>query len=241
LSDSLKGGRAKMSNTAMTPIEELLTSTSQDPIEQLKRAIVSYDVSLATSAATRIAQEDIDPLDALDAMTAAIRLVGEGFGSGDLFLPDLIGAADAMSAASPIIQEAITQTGGQRRSLGIVVLGTVFGDIHSIGKSMVQSLLTAEGFTVHDLGVDVSSDRFVEAVREHRADLLAMSALLTTTAPEMRMVIAQIRAGPDLRDTTQVIVGGAAVSQAFADSIGADGYDSTAVGAAKLARNLVNQ
>lgn len=218
--------------------EQLKASTSKDPIGQLKKAIIAYDPELAKDAAISVVGGQEDPLTALDAMTVAIKLIGDGFASGDLFLPDLVGAAAAMSAATPIIEEEIKKRGGDRKGLGTVVIGTVFGDIHDIGKNMVATFLTAEGFTVHDIGINVKAEGFIEAVKEHNADILAMSALLTTTAPEMKKVISGLKS-EGLREKTKVMVGGGAITQAFADSMGADGYGPTAPGAATLARELI--
>lgn len=126
---------------------------SDEIFEGLKRAIKEYDNEKAVSLAEQVVEEKIDPVKALDTMTVAIREIGDAFGKGELWLPDLVGAADAMQAAMPIIEEEIKRTGAKRESLGTVVAGTVFGDIHSIGKTMVCALLTAEGFEVHDLGI----------------------------------------------------------------------------------------
>jgi methanogenic corrinoid protein MtbC1 len=143
-----------------------------------------------------------------------------------------------MSAAMPILEKKISRVGLHRDTLGTVVIGTVAGDIHNIGKSMVTALMAAEGFEVHDLGVDVEAQRFVDAVEEFEADILAMSALLTMTAPQQHQTIEALKLR-GLRDHLKVIVGGGAITQAFADNIGADGYHPTAVGAAKLARILL--
>ena len=121
-----------------------------------------------------------------------------------------------------------------------MVIGTVYGDIHSIGKTMVATLLQAEGFTVHDVGINVTAEQFVEAVRAHKPDVLAMSALMTMTSPEQRKVIENLKE-QGLRDSVKIMVGGGAITQEFADTIGADGYDPTAPGAAKLARTLVGK
>ena len=120
------------------------------------------------------------------------------------------------------------------------VLGTVFGDIHSIGKDLVSTLLFAEGFDVHDLGVDVSADRFIEAVKERQPHLLAMSALLTITAMEQKNVIEALQEA-GIRDGVKVIVGGGAINDEFAAGIGADGYDPTAPGGVKLCRELIGR
>lgn len=213
---------------------------SKELFEDLKKAILTYDKELAVSSAKKIVEQGWDPLEAFDVMTEAIRQVGDGFGKGELWLPDLVGAGEAMSSAGPIIEEEIKKRGRRRESLGSVVLGTVFGDIHNIGKAMVSSLLTAEGFEVHDLGMNVKAERFVEAVKEYNADVLGMAALLSTSAPQQKMVIEMLEK-EGLRSKVRIMVGGGAITQEFADSIGADGYDPTAPGAVKLARRLVEK
>jgi len=209
-------------------------------LEDLKKAIIGYDREAAANLARKAVQEKIDPLKALDAMTVAIRQVGDGFGKGELFLPELVAAAAAMAAAAPIIEEEINRVDARRESLGTVVIGTVYGDIHTIGKTMVATLLTADGFVVNDLGINVSAEGFVSGIKRYKADILAMSALMTTTAPEQRKVI-EILKSEGLRDKVKIMVGGGAITQEFADSIGADGYDPTAPGAVKLARRLAGR
>ena len=166
-------------------------------------------------------------------MTEAIKQVDDGFGRGELWLPDLIGAADAMSSATPIIEEEIKRIGGRRESLGTVVIGTVYGNIHTIGKTMVATLLTAEGFVVNDLGVNVTAEEFMEGVKKYKPDILAMSAFLTTTAPEQKKVIKPLKK-EGLRNKVKTMVGGEAITQEFADSLEADGYDPTAPEAVEL-------
>lgn len=207
-------------------------------IENLKKAILDYDREGATRWAKKAVHEKIDPTIALDAVTVAIRQVGEGFSRRDLFLPDLVGAAEAMTAATPIIEEEIKRVGGKKESLGTVAIGTIYGDMHTIGKAMVAAFLRAEGFVVHDLGVNVPAETFVEAVNKYKLDILAMSALMTTTAPELRKVVRALEE-KGIREKVKVMVGGGAVTQNFAESIGADGYDPTAPGGAKLAKKLV--
>ena len=213
---------------------------STEVLENLKKAIVEYDSEEAANLARRAIQEKIDPIKTLAAMTAAIRQVGDGFGKGELWLPDLVGAADAMTSATPIIEKEIKRRGITRESLGTVVIGTVYGDIHTIGKTMVATLLIAEGFVVNDLGINVTSERFVEGIKKYKADILAMSALMTMTAPEQRKVIETLKK-EELRDKVKIMVGGGAITQEFANSIGADGYDPTAPGAVKLARRLIGK
>jgi len=209
-------------------------------IEGLKKVIKEYDTEKAANLAKRAVEEKLDPLKVLNAMTVAIREVGDAFGRGELWLPDLVGAADAMQAAMPIIEEEIKRTGAKRESLGTVVAGTVFGDIHSIGKTMVCTLLIAEGFKVHDLGVNIKAEQFVEAIDKYNADILAMSALMTMTASEQKKVIERLKK-EGLRDKVKIMVGGGAITEDFAREIGADGYDPTAPGAVKLARKLIGK
>jgi len=211
-----------------------------ETLENLKRAVVEYDTEAAASWARKIVEEKVDPIKALDALTETIKQVGDRFGRGELWLPDLVGAADAMQAAMPIIEEELKRTGAKRETLGTVVAGTVFGDIHSIGKSMVCTLLTAGGFEVHDLGVNIKAEEFLEAMEKYQADILAMSALLTTTAAEQKKVIDALKE-KGIRKKVKVMVGGGAITADFAESIGADGYDPTAPGAVELARRLVGK
>lgn len=212
--------------------------SSREILENLKKSIVDYDAYGAASWARKAIEGKIDPIEAVNALTEAVRGVGNAFGRGELWLPDLFGAAEAMKSAMPILEEEIRKRGMTRKSLGAVVIGTVFGDIHDIGKTMVATVLTAEGFSVHDLGVNVTTEQFVAAVKEHKADVLAMSSLLTTTAPEQQKVI-EILNKEGLRDKVKVMVGGGAITEEFAKEIGADGYESAAPGAAELAKRLI--
>jgi len=209
-------------------------------LDNLKKAIIEYDSQGAASWARSVVKEGIDPTRALDAMTVAIRQIGDGFSRGELWLPDLVGAADAMSAATPIIEEEIKRVGAKRESLGTVVIGTVYGDIHTIGKTMVATLLQADGFIVNDLGINVTTEEFLEGINKYKADILAMSSLMTTTASEQRKVVETLKK-EGIRDRVRVMVGGGAITQAVADTIGADGYDPTAPGAVKLARRLIGE
>ena len=213
---------------------------SVEILEGIKKSIIDYDAEGAASCARKAVKEKMDPIKVLDAITEAIREVGDGFGRGELWLPDLVGAADAMSSAIPILEQEIKRRGVKRASLGTIVIGTVYGDIHSIGKNMVCALLTAEGFTVHDLGINVTADQFIDGIKKFKPDILAMSALMTTTAPEQKKVIDALRK-EGTRDKVKIMVGGGGITQEFSDSIGADGYHPTAIGAIKLARSLVGK
>jgi len=211
---------------------------SAEVLRDLQKAILEYNGELAVTSAKKVIEQGIDLNKALETMTDAVRQVGDGFERGELWLPDLIGASDTMLKAMPIIEDAVSKAGGVMKGIGKVVIGTVYGDIHNIGKDMVATLLRAAGFVVEDLGINVSRDKFVDAVRRHRPDVLAMSALMTTTVTGMRDVIEGIKEA-DLRDKVKVIVGGAPVTEEYAQRIGADGYDPTAPGAPKLAKRLL--
>ena len=209
-------------------------------LEELKKSIVQCDAELAARSARKLIEQEMDLMEAMDVLTATIREIGDRFGKCELWLPDLVGAAKAMSAAMPIIEEELKRRGIGQAALLTAVIGTVSGDMHTIGKEMVKTLLIAEGFDVHDLGTNVSAEKFAEAVRTYHPDVLAMSALMTTTSPEQRNTIETLKE-QGLRSKVKVIVGGGAITQKFADSIGADGYHPTAPGGAKLARKLVGR
>jgi corrinoid protein of di/trimethylamine methyltransferase len=209
-------------------------------LKNLNKAVIEYDTDAAASWARKAIEEKIDPIEAADAVTEAIRDVGDRFGKGELWLPDLVGAADAMQSAMFILEEEIKRRGLEIKGLGTVVIGTVYGDIHDIGKTMVSTLLTAGGFTVHDLGVNIPANEFVEAVKKHRPDILAMSSLLTTTALEQGKVIETLKEH-GLRAKIKIMVGGGAITEEFAKEIGADGYEATAPGAVVLARRLLGK
>ena len=210
----------------------------EEILKHLANAVLEFDAQAAEEWARKAVQEDIDPIAALGALTDAIRTVGDLFQKGEYFLPELVNAADVLQKAAPILEEKIRSSGAQRKSLGKIVAGTVFGDIHSIGKTMVCTLLSAEGFEVIDLGVNVPAEDFVKAVDANKAQLVALSAIMTMTAPEMKKVIQQL-AAEDPRPKVKVMVGGSAITPQFAKDIGADGYDATAPGAVRLARELI--
>ena len=166
--------------------------------------------------------------------------VGEQFGRGQMFLPDMMASAEAMRAAMAVLEPELKKQGTERPMAGVVVLGTTKGDIHEIGKTLVGTLLTAHGFRVHDLGVDVPGEKFAAKAQELGADIVGVSALLTTTMRNQKGVIEALeKAG--LRSRVKVMVGGAPVSRRWADEIGADGYAKDAVSAVELARELVHR
>jgi len=168
-------------------------------------------------------------------MIPAMDEVGRRFQCNEYFVPELLIAARAMKASLEILTPYLVESGAEPR--GRVIIGTVEGDLHDIGKNLVASMLEGGGFRVIDLGVNVSPDRFVEAVRENNDSILALSALLTTTMTTMKTVINELEKG-GLRDKTKVMIGGAPVNQSFADEIGAEGYSDNASSAVALARDL---
>jgi corrinoid protein of di/trimethylamine methyltransferase len=208
--------------------------------EEIQKAVLDFDRKAVEKLTRQALAEGAEPLALFDAVRETITRVGEDFARGALFLPHLVGAAEAMEGGMPLIMEEIKRRGETPRSLGTVAIGTVFGDIHSIGKTMVATMLSAGGYTVRDLGVNVPAADFVRAVADGGVEVLAMSALLTTTAPEQRRVIEALEE-KGLRERVKVIVGGGAISQEFADEIGADGYGSTAPGAVELVKKVIGK
>jgi len=209
-----------------------------DILQELKNMVLEFDIDNADEIAKKAIASGVNPLQAAQALTEGIRIVGEKFGSGELFLPDLVCASEVLKKAFPVINKAIEENGEKQSSLGKVIIGTVFGDIHSIGKGMVSTLLYASGFEVIDLGINVKGEDFLNAVRIYEPDILAMSALLTTTAAEQKNVIEGLKK-EGLRDRVKIVVGGSPINQEFADSIGADGYGATAPDGVKLVKRLL--
>lgn len=207
-------------------------------LAQLKSAILAYNAQRAAEVARNAVNEGLDLLDTANAAIEAIKQVGDSYGRGEAWLPDLIGSSNAMTAAMSVIEKELAARGEERKGRGSIVIGTVHGDIHNIGKDMVATLARAYGFKVIDLGIDVKNEVFIEAIKEHGPDLLAMSALLTTTAHEQDKVIRALEDN-GLRGNVKVVVGGGAITADFAKKIGADGYEPTAPRAVKLFKELI--
>ena len=212
---------------------------SEELFKQMAQAVIEGDDDEATALAEQALEQGIDPLEAINkGYTAGMDVVGELYSTGDYFLPDLILGGEAMKAALAALEPAMKASGQAREVLGTVVLGSVKGDIHEIGKSLVGSMLSANGFEVHDLGIDIEAEEFVTKAREYDADIVALSALLTTTMLHQRDVIDMLsEAG--FRERIKVMVGGSPVTQGWADQIGADGFAEDAAGAVVVAKKLM--
>ncbi|MBM4466880.1 MAG: cobalamin-binding protein [Chloroflexi bacterium] len=211
----------------------------EELFDRLAQAVIEGEPEDAEELAREALAQGLDPLACInEGLTPGIDRVGELFASGEYFLPDLIIGGEAMKAALAILEPALT--GDQERQvLGRVVLGTVEGDLHEIGKTLVGTMLTANGFSVTDIGIDRPAADFVAAVKEANATLVGASALLTTTMLQQQKIIEALQEA-GLRDQVKVMVGGAPVTQSWADKIGADGYAEDAVSAVALARRLVS-
>jgi len=207
--------------------------------DSIKDAILSFDPERVEESIKKSLESGHDALEIINALTSALKVVGEMFERGEIFLVQLIIAGESCKdVTSKYLEPLIKKAGSRRESLGRVVIGTVAGDIHEIGKNIVASMLTSAGFEVIDLGTDVPVEKFVEAVRKYKPDILCLSALLTTTMHVQREVIEALkRAG--LKKKVKVLVGGSPVSLSWAREIGADGYAEDAVEAVKLAKKLV--
>jgi trimethylamine corrinoid protein len=202
----------------------------------LNRAVLEGDDQTAVGLVRRALDAGLAPLEAIEqGLVPGIRRAGELWEEGEYFLPELVSSAQAMKAAMELLQPALAKHGGGR-TLGRVVIGTVHGDIHDIGKTLVGTLLEANGFSVSDEGADVPLERFVARARQLDADLVCASALLTTTMAEQRELVGALRRA-GLR--ARVMVGGAPASQEWANEIGAHGYADNAVAAVAIARRLV--
>jgi trimethylamine corrinoid protein len=207
---------------------------------EMTDAVIAGVPEKASELATEALRSGIDPLEAIEGgLKPGMDVVGEGFDKGELFIPDLVMSAEAMKAGIAILEPELTKRKQQREVAGHVVIGTVQGDIHDIGKTLVATMLSANGFEVHDLGADVSSQRFVDAVREVNADVVGMSALLTTTMLYQETVILALKEA-GLRSQVKVIIGGAPTSRDWAEEIEADGYAENAIEAVKVVKWLVS-
>jgi corrinoid protein of di/trimethylamine methyltransferase len=211
----------------------------EESFSAMRQSIIDGAPDTALTLAQQSVAAGIAPLDAINnGFVPGMHAVGEQFGKAQMFLPDMMASAEAMRAAMTVLDPELKKLGTARSMLGTVVLGTTKGDIHEIGKMLVGTLLQAHGFRVYDLGVDVSGDRFAAKAREVNADIVGVSALLTTTMRNQRTVIEALQK-EGLRSQVKVMVGGAPVTRRWAEEIGADGYAKDAMSAVALATSLM--
>jgi corrinoid protein of di/trimethylamine methyltransferase len=212
---------------------------SEELFKKMATSIIDGDSDAAVALAKESVGAGIDPLDAITkGYVVGVNTVGEAFGRGESFLPELVMAGEAMKSAVSALDPEMKKRGTQRKMLGKVVIATVEGDIHEIGKSLVATMLGASGFEVFDLGVDTPTDKIIGKALEVNADIIAMSALLTTTMVKQREVIEELEK-EGLRNKVKVMVGGAPVTRDWVTTIGADGYSEDAIGAVMLAKQLM--
>ncbi len=208
-------------------------------IDSLTQAVIAGDPEAAVALARQALEGGLDPLEVINrGLVPGIQYTGEQFAAGEMFLPDLMLAAEAMQRAIRLLEPEMARRGTRRQVLGRVVIGTIQGDIHEIGKNLVATLLSAGGFEVFDLGVDVPPLRFAETAREVGADIVGVSSLLTTTMVRQKEVIEALEE-LGLRPATRVMVGGAPVTRRWAEQIGADGFSEDALGAVLEAKKLL--
>jgi corrinoid protein of di/trimethylamine methyltransferase len=208
-------------------------------LKQLQEVIILGEPDQARERAAQALEEGVAPLTAIEeALNPGMQVVGDRYECGEYFIPDLVMSAEAMKAAMGVFEPALIARQEQRQVLGTVVIGTVEGDIHEIGKSLVATMLSAAGFQVHDLGVDVSADEFVKRVQETDANVVGLSALLTTTMLNQEVVIEALEEA-GLREQVKVVIGGAPTSTDWAHTIGADAYAENANEAVGVVRKLL--
>jgi 5-methyltetrahydrofolate--homocysteine methyltransferase len=211
--------------------------TGLDVLEEVKDLVMnSFDVEKVRKTVDKALRLNVEPLEILNSLNEALEQVGKKYEKGEYFLSELMMAGVLATEVTRILKPYLVRA--ERKSLGKVVIGTVKGDIHDIGKNIVIMMLRASGFDIVDLGVDVPAERFAETIIKEDADVLGMSALLTSTMNEMNNVIEAIKE-MGIRDQVRIVVGGRPVTREFAEGIGADGYAEDAVKAVRVFKELV--
>ncbi len=212
---------------------------SEDLLKAMRQSIIDGAPDIARALAENAVRSGVAPLLAIqDGYVPGMKHVGDEFGQKRMFLPDMVAAAEAMKAAMGILDAELKSAGTDRPTAGTVVLGTAKGDIHEIGKTLVGTILSANGYRVHDLGVDVGAEKFAAAAQELRADVVGVSALLTTTMKGQKSVI-DLFDREGIRPGVKVIIGGAPVTRHWAEEIRADGFAKDAMSAVGLVQKLV--
>jgi len=215
--------------------------SKEEILARMGKAIIEGNKDEAEALAKEALEKKMDLIEVIEkGYVPGIQKVGDLWERGEYFLPELITSAECMKSAMNILQPEMEKTQIQTQSKGKVVIGTVEGDIHDIGKNLVSSMLSANGFEVHDLGADVKLERFIEKAEEVDANFICLSALLTTTMLGQKRVV-EIMKEKNLSDRIKILVGGAPVNQKWADNIGADGYGENAMVAVKVAQKIIEE
>ncbi|MDN5326771.1 MAG: hypothetical protein PWP41_1467 [Moorella sp. (in: firmicutes)] len=206
--------------------------------EELSQAVFDGDEAQVVKLTKDLLSSGANPMEVINkGLIAGMDRVGVLFKNNEIFVPEVLMSAKAMNAGVEVVKES--QQTFDMPSLGKIVLGTVKGDLHDIGKNLVGMMMESNGFTVYNLGVDIDPDKFIEAVKKYQPDIVAMSALLTTTMMNMKSTIDALAAA-GLKDKVKVIIGGAPITQEFANEIGADGYAPDAASAVEVCKQLLN-
>ena len=206
-------------------------------LSKITQTLMEGDGSMLVTLVTEALEQGRTASEILnDELIAGMDLIGEKMGNGEMFIPEVLMTAHAMSGAVEVLKPHLGE--GESSSAGTIVIGTVKGDLHDIGKNLVVMMLESGGFKVIDLGVDVEPEVFVEAIKENEPDILGLSALLTTTMPMMKKTVESIDAS-GVRENLKIMIGGAPVNQEFADKIGADAYAPDAGSASRMAKSMV--
>ncbi|MCW3975115.1 MAG: corrinoid protein [Candidatus Bathyarchaeota archaeon] len=214
-------------------------SNIEEKLEKLSNLVVEGDTDGVKSIIKDLLESGSDPLKIVEnGLTKGIRIVGERYGRGDLFLTELLLSAETMQDGMKILVPEIQKQKKELKRTGSMVIGTVAGDIHDLGKNIVIALFSANGFDVVDLGVDVPVQKFIDKVKELKPNILGLSALMTTTIPKQHEVINELKS-LGLRDDIKVMIGGAATNKVFSNEIGADGYAENAIDAVSIAKQLI--
>lgn len=209
-------------------------------LKNLANAVIEGDDELAVNSAKAALENNMDPLQAVEeGLSKGMDVIGRQFESGEVFLPELLMAANAFNSAMDILKPELEAQKKSTMKMGTVLLGTVKGDLHNIGKNIVATVLDTNGFEVIDIGIDNGPLTFIEQAEKAQVDIIGLSCLMTTTMPAQREVI-QTLSEMNIRDKYKVIVGGGPVTQEWADQIGADGYSESAVQAVKLVKGLLD-
>ncbi|WP_432663830.1 corrinoid protein [Wukongibacter baidiensis] len=205
---------------------------------EISEGVIKGNQNLVKEKVQELIDNGTDPLEIINqGLMAGMNIVGARFKEGDMFVPEVMIAARAMGAGIALVKPLINDA--DVSNAGKVVIGTVKGDLHDIGKNLVTMMIESAGFNVVNIGIDISPEKFAEAIKEHDPDIVGMSAMLTTTMTQMKETIDHLK-NEGLRDSVKVIVGGAPVTQQFAEEIGADGYSADASSAAELCKELVS-